>query len=198
MRAGRTSNLRGGSVEGHHDVEVQDPLVALAQLELRTSGRHLAHPSSTKAALRAGAIEVGLGTGIDERESRGARGSRLRRWQRDSAAKLITRACPRVIWQSQRYVISQREARVWPAWDRRPTTGPGPGAQTSTPRSLRPLSTEARRTVATGTSLVPSAGPALTSGAPPGVSGMPLCAGILSDHEPGRVGIPDARSRVAR
>jgi hypothetical protein len=42
------------------------------------------------------------------------------------------------------------------------------GVRTSTPWSLRPLCTEARRTVAIGTSLVTSAGPALTYGAPRG------------------------------
>ena len=133
----------------------------------------------------------------EQRESRGARGSRLLRWQRDSAAKLITRACLRAIWQSQRCVISQGEARVWPAWDRRPATRPGPAAQTSTPWSLRPLCTEARRTGAIGTALMTSAGPALTYGAPRGIGNAP-CAGVLADHEPGPVGTPAAPSRVAR
>jgi hypothetical protein len=126
----------------------------------------------------------------EQRESRGARGSRLLRWQKDRAAKLITRACPRVIWQSQRCVISQGEARVWPAWDRRPTTGPGPGAQTSTPWSLRPLCTEARRTVAIGTSLMTSVGPALTYGAPRGIGNAPLCRSLWRMTSPDRSGHP--------
>ena len=46
--------------------------------------------------------------------------------------------------------------------------------------------------------VVTSAGPALAYGAPPGYREWPLCAGVLADDEPGRVGTPDARSRVAR
>jgi hypothetical protein len=133
----------------------------------------------------------------EQRESRGARGSRLLWWQRDSAAKLITRACLRAIWQSQRCVISQGEPEYGRPRIGAQRPGQAQGAQTSTPWFLRPLCTEARRTVAIGTALMTSAGPALTYGAPRGIGNAP-CAGVLADDEPGPVGTPAAPSRVAR
>jgi hypothetical protein len=79
--------------------------------------------------------------------------------------------------------------------DRRPATGPGPGAQTSTPWFLGPLCTEARCTVAIGASLMTSAGPAPTYGATLGYRECLAVQEFLADGEPGT---PGARSRVAR
>ena len=134
----------------------------------------------------------------EQRESRGARGSRLLRWQRDRAAKLITCPCPRVIWQSQRCVIPRARPEYGRPGIGAQRPGQGRGAQTSTPWFVRSLCTEARRTGAIGTALMTSAGPAPYSWRPLGVSEMALCAGVLADDEPGPVGTPDARSRLAR
>ena len=127
----------------------------------------------------------------EQRESRGARGSRLLRWQRDRAAKLITRACPRVIWQSQRCVISRGEARVLPASDRRPATRPGPGRKRARRGSCGCSARKPGVPSRFWDSLVTSSRPSTyLLGAPPGNREYLLCAGDLSDHEPGLVENP--------
>jgi hypothetical protein len=58
-------------------------------------------PGALPLTRKRGLVRDRITPALDEqRESRGVRRSRPLRWQRDRAAKLITRACPRVIWQS--------------------------------------------------------------------------------------------------